>query len=257
LKTKIASIAVSPDLSLFHIGPPLDHGPLPSFFYLALSGPDSLCLDPFNQPVQFLQGKMIRVFSLTLPGHEANLPPENAIALWAEDLSRGVDFIGPFLESVSQAVDFAIRERFIDPKRLGIGGLSRGGFLAAHAAARDDRFQFLLGFAPLTKLRSLKEFATLQDNPKVDTLDVEHLSNLLAKRHSRFYIGNCDTRVDTRACFEFAMSLAKKAQEQKIRTPQVECIITPSIGRDGHGTSPEIFQQGAAWMAGCLEKHSV
>ncbi len=251
---KIVSLAVTPDLPLFHFGPPLDHGPLPSFFYFALSGPDSLCLDPFNQPVQFLQGKMIRVFSMTLPGHEANLPAENAILLWAEDIARGMDPIGSFLDNTAAAVDFAIRERFADPKRLAVGGLSRGGFIAAHVAARDVRFQFLLGFAPLTRLSTLKEFASMRDHPLIKDLDLENLSPSLAKLHSRFYIGNRDTRVGTRACFDFAMSLVEAAHAHKIRTPQVECFITPSMGRDGHGTSPEVFQDGAAWVAKCLQR---
>ncbi|HSX38783.1 MAG TPA: prolyl oligopeptidase family serine peptidase [Chlamydiales bacterium] len=253
MRNKIASLAVTSDLPLFHVGPALDHGPLPSFFYFALSGPDSLCLDPFNQPVQFIQGKMIRIFSLTLPGHEAELPAENAMNLWAEDFQKETDWIEKFLHSVSLAVEFAIRERFVDPEKMGIGGLSRGGFIAAHAAARDSRFKYLLGFSPLTSLSLLKEFSFLKTHPAVANLDTKILSASLAKRHCRFYIGNRDTRVGTRACFDFAMSIVEAAHEQKVRVPQVECFISPSIGRDGHGTSPEIFQQGADWMAQSLQ----
>ncbi len=191
---------------------------------------------------------------MTLPGHEAGLSPENAIGLWAEELAKGINPIDSFLDSFSLAVDFAIRQRFVDPKKMGVGGLSRGGFIASHAAARDERFRFLLGFAPLTRLSLLKEFAEMQDHPLVKSLDLEHLQNALAPCHSRFYIGNRDTQVGTRACFDFVMSLTEAAHAQKIRTPQVECFITPSIGRSGHGTSPETFYQGALWMAECLEK---
>lgn len=252
MKTKIASLSVTPDLPLYHIGPALDHGPLPSFFYFALSGPDSLCLDPFNQPVQFLQGKMIRIFSMTLPGHEANLSADNAMRVWAEDFSRNIDCISTFLDSVEQAIDFAIRERFVDPNKMGIGGLSRGGLIAAHAAARDERFKYLLGFAPVTRLSLLKEFTFLKEHPIIKSLDVQNLASALAPRHCRFYIGNRDTRVGTHELFHSVMSLVEAAHNQKIRTPQIECIITPSIGRDGHGTSPDIFKQGAMWMADCL-----
>jgi len=250
VKSKIASLAVSPGLSLYHAGPPLDLGPLPSFFYFSLSGPDSLTLDPFNQPVQFLHGKMIRVFSLTLPGHEAGLPPEGAMQIWADDLARGLDPIGVFLGVALQAVDFAVSERFADPQRLAVGGLSRGGFLAAHVAAKDPRFRFLLGFAPLTRLSALKEFSSLND--PLHHLDAHRLAPDLAERHSRFYIGNLDSRVGTRNCFDFAIAIADAAHAKKIRSPQVECFISPSIGRDGHGTSPEIFRQGADWIAGSL-----
>jgi esterase FrsA len=103
----------------------------------------------------------------------------------------------------------------------------------------------------LTRLSLLKEFASLQN---ISSYDVENLSNELASRHVRFYIGNRDTRVGTRACFDCIMRFVEAAHQQKIRTPQVECMITPSIGKDGHGTSFEIFQQGALWMAESLQK---
>lgn len=254
MKSKIAALSVAPDVALYHVGPALDHGPLPAFFYFALSGPDSLCLSPFNQPIQFLQGSMIRIFSMTLPGHEAGLPAENAISLWAADLAKGNNCIEDFLGKVSLAVDFAIRERFIDPTRMSVGGLSRGGFIAAHAAARDARFRFLLSFAPLTRLSSLKEFNSLHNLSFIQTLDTETLASALCKRHNRFYIGNRDIRVGTRDCFEFAMSIVEAAHAQKIRSPQVECFIAPSIGRDGHGTSLEVFQHGATWIKECLSK---
>ncbi len=249
MKNKIAALSVTPDITLYHIGPALDHGPLPTFFYFALSGPDSLTLDPFNQPVQFLHGKMIRVFSMTLPGHEADLPKENAMNLWAEDISKNINSLGEFLESVTEAVDFAVKEKFVDPEHLAVGGLSRGAFIASHVAARDDRFKYLLGFAPLTRLALIKEFAQLKNHKIVNQLDLSNLSQKLVDRHCRFYIGNRDTRVDTRSCFDFSMSIVDAAER---RSPQVECLITPSIGKDGHGTTPEIFHEGAAWIAQCL-----
>jgi prolyl oligopeptidase family protein len=249
---KIASIHVAPWITLYHTGPPLDYGPLPSFFYFALSGPDSLTRSPYNQPVQFLRGQAIRIFSMTLPGHENNLPIDGAMRLWAEEFSRGKDPLDSFLDSVKTALDFAIREKFINEEKLGVGGLSRGGFIAAHVAAREEKFRFLLTFAPLTRLSLLKEFASLQDHPLVLSYDVERLSEALHSRSSRFYIGNRDTRVGTKVCFDCAMGIVEAAHEKRIRTPQVECIVTPSIGKDGHGTSPEVFQQGAKWLAESL-----
>ncbi|HSX10327.1 MAG TPA: prolyl oligopeptidase family serine peptidase [Chlamydiales bacterium] len=246
MKTTCSALTVAPDVTLYHTGPALDHGPLPSLFYFAISGPDSLTLDPFNQPVQFLGGKMVRIFSMTLPGHEANLPASGAMSIWAEEQGKGID---PFLDSVQLAVDFAIREKFADPSKLGAAGLSRGAFIAAHLAARDERFRFLLGFAPLTRLSKLKEFAHLTENPFVNNLDLIHLAKALGDRHVRLYIGNHDTRVGTRECFDFAMALV---DHKSARTSQVELIIGPSIGHMGHGTSPEVFQQGAHWLENCL-----
>ncbi len=245
-------IAVSSGVSLFHVGPPLALGPLPSFFYFSLSGSDSLTKDPFNQPVQFLQGAKMRVFSMTLPGHEEGLSPHDALQLWARKMEGGLDPLGTFLNEVALAVDFAVKEKCIDPTRMGIGGLSRGALFAAHAAARDPRFRFLLGFAPLTQLSFTKEFAGMQNLPCVKNFDIQNLAPKLSERSTRFYIGNRDTRVGTRACVDVILAFAEDAYAKKIHSPLAECIITPSIGRDGHGTSPEVFRQGSEWIKQCL-----
>ncbi len=243
MKNLCNALAVTPSLTLYHTGPALDHGPLPSLFYFALSGPDTLCLDPFNQPVQFLHGKMIRIFSLTLPGHENNLPATQAMSLWAEDFQKGQDFLSPFFDAIQQAIDFAVKERFADPNKLSAAGLSRGAFVAAHVAARDPRFRHLLGFAPLTRLSKIREFAHF-DSPLANSFDLTELAPLLADRHVRLYIGNHDTRVGTRDCFDFAMSLVDHKKKA-----HVELNIYPSIGQMGHGTPPEIFKQGALWIS--------
>lgn len=249
MKNRCSALSVAPDVTLYHTGPALDLGPLPSLFYFAISGPDSLCLDPFNQPIQFLHGEMIRVFSMTLPGHENNLPAKEAMKIWADDISKGRDPVNDFLDSAKLAVDFAIREKFADPLKLATAGLSRGGFIAAHLAARDQRFRYIVGFSPMTRLSKIKEFSHLQENELAKQLDLKQLGGLLADRHLQLYVGNEDKRVGTRECFEFAISVV---QEKKGRTAQVELLIYPSIGLDGHGTPPEIFKQGADWLNNCL-----
>ena len=249
MNVKIAELKVAPNINLYHVGPPLDLGPLPSLFYFSLSGPDSLGLDPFNQPVQFSLGRMIRIFSLTLPAHENDLPPTQALKVWAEDYAKGADPLGEFLNQCALAVDFAIREKFGDPEKLAVAGLSRGGLLAFHLAAQDERFKSILAFAPITRLSKMKEFVSLKPNP---FFEAENLAESLCDRSVRLYIGNQDVRVGTRFCFDFAMALTDCAKQKKIRSPQIECFITPSIGIDGHGTSPEVFRQGTDWIASCL-----
>lgn len=246
MKILCNALNVAPDVTLYHVGPALDHGPLPSLFYFAISGPDTLTLDPFNQPVRFLQGHMIRIFSMTLPGHENGLPATSAMTLWADDLAKGIDCVGNFLDTVQLAVDFAVRERFVNPHKMAAAGLSRGAFIAAHLAARDERFRFLLGFAPLTRLATIKEFSHMQDHRLSNSLDLKNLADSISDRHTRLYIGNDDSRVGTRECFDFAMALV---EQKKTRTAHVELLIGPSIGAGGHGTSPEIFKQGADWIA--------
>jgi predicted esterase len=193
---------------------------------------------------------MIRIFSMTLPGHENDLPAKDAMKIWADDIAKGRDCVSDFLDAAQLAVDFAIKEKFADPEKLAASGLSRGAFIAAHLAAGDERFRHLLGFAPLSCLSKIKEFAHLKDHPLVDSLDLIHLSEKLSDRHVRMYIGNEDTRVGTKDCVDFAMSIVK---HKKTRVAQVELLIYPSIGQMGHGTPPEIFKQGADWIASHLK----
>lgn len=251
-KLPLCALQAGPDVALYHVGPPLDLGPLPSFFYFSLSGPDSLTLDPFNQPIQFLQGKMIRCFSMTLPGHENNLPATQAMKVWADDFEKKRDPIDEFLNAFAIALDFAIREKFVNPDKMAVGGLSRGGFIALHAAAREERFKQVLAFAPITELHKVREFSHLHEDSAVRSLDVIHLSPKLTKQQIRLYIGNNDTLVDTKSSFQFIMSVVEEANRKSIRSPAVEFFLHPSIGSRGHGTPPEIFRFGAEWISTCL-----
>ncbi len=238
-----------PEVEIAYLGPPLSSGPLPALFYFALSNKESLGLDPFNQPAAYLSSLNMRIFSITLPGHENNLPPTQALNLWAEEIARGHDMISSFVAKVKLAVDTLLSSEVLLKDQLAVAGLSRGAFIAAHAAALIPEFRSILGFAPLIQLRSIKEFQHLLDHPLVASLSLENLKPKLADRSVRFYIGNLDTRVGTSHCFHFIENLAQTAFENKVRSPPIELIIAPSIGRDGHGTSKATFHAGAKWAA--------
>jgi esterase FrsA len=216
------------------IGPPLEEGPMPTLFYFSLSARISLEQDPFNQPVQFLEGTPIRVFSVTLPAHENNLSPENAMDVWEERMKGGDLVIPPFIEKLKGIVDEL--KPHIKEGNLIAAGLSRGAYIACHLAAVCPEITHLLGFAPLTRFRAAKE------------LDLETLAPSLYNRTIRFYIGNHDTRVGTDYAFSFIDHLAKEAHKHRIRSSPIELIVGPSIGYQGHGTSPKIFKEGAAWV---------
>lgn len=251
-KLPISALEVLPDLSLYHVGPALDHGPLPSFFYFALSGESSLTLDPFNQPIQFMQKKMMRSFSLDLPAHERGLSPLDALKTWAEDYEKGRDPLGEFLDRALKAIDFALEQKLVDPAKMAIGGLSRGGLLAFHLAAQEKRFKNVVAFAPITKLQNAKEFSSLKNHPKVLSYDANHLVDSLYDQRIRLYIGNRDKRVSTRSSFEFLESLVEKGKEKNLKSSSIEMIISPSIGNMGHGTPPDVFKSGADWVLECI-----
>jgi len=249
-----SALQVSKEICLYHTGPSLDKGPMPGIFYFALSGEDSLCLDPFNQVVQFLTEYPVRVFSLTLPGHEADLPAEDALNVWAEDIRKGVNIFSEFSQMAIEAINFTVEENFVNDDQIALAGLSRGGFLASHVAAKDPRARFILLFAPLTVLGNAKEFQEMRDHPIVQSSNLLQIAESICDRHIRIYIGNRDQRVDTRSAFDLLEKLSEAAFQSKIRSAQIEMMISPSIGHLGHGTAPHIFKSGSDWLIECLLK---
>ncbi len=232
---------------LFYCGPALDDGALPAIIYLAISGSDSLTLDPLNQPVTFLsQRYKVRIFSLTLPAHEPPLKPQDAFAEWADAFSKKNDLLRPFIKRVAQAADFLIESQIAT--KVGIAGLSRGGFLALHSAAISTHLKTILAFAPVSQLGLSKEFSSLSSDPIVQQLDLSCICDKLFEKSIRVYIGNHDELVSTAACFSFIQRLSDTAYKNRIRSPQVEMIISPSIGYQGHGTAKHLFEEGAAWL---------
>lgn len=225
------------------LGPPLDAGPLPAVFYFSLSAHDSLHLDPYNQPAIYLSSPALRIFSVSLPGHDT-MPPTQALRFWADEIHHGRDVIHAFVTEIGTQIHDLIDQNVIDPKKLGAMGLSRGAFIATHVSALVPEIQHILGFAPLTRLSSVQEFQHLD----VERWDLTYLADKIYNRNVRFYIGNRDTRVGTESCCQFISALSNTAFENKISSSPIELIIGPSIGHKGHGTSPEIFQQGALWL---------
>jgi len=234
-------------VTLYAKGPPFEEGPLPAFFYFSLSGPDSLELDPFNQPVSGLEGKPLRIFSISLPFHD-DYDKREVVKVWVANIKKGKDFISPFINRCLSAIDEVIEKKVVHPEFLAAGGLSRGSFIAAHLAAKEPRIRALLGFAPLTQLSVSTSFQDIPNNPLIDRLSLFHLKEALVKTAVRFYIGNRDTMVNTTACYQLVRELTDTAFDQGVRSPQVELILSPSIGHKGHGTAPETFQDGARWI---------
>jgi pimeloyl-ACP methyl ester carboxylesterase len=236
-----------------YVGPDLDAGALPALFYFALSGDESLGLDPFNQPVAFLSKFPMRIFSLSLPFHGPGLSPHDALSYWAKEISQGHDLISAFVDGVKRAFDKLRLMGALLPDRVAVAGLSRGAFMACHVAAKIPEIKTILGFAPLTELIYAKEFQALQDHALARNLGLHALVNTLSLRTVRCYIGNLDTRVSTLLSFQFIEALAKAAQQAGVRSPPIELIIGPSIGQMGHGTSQEVFEKGARWVVEKLQ----
>lgn len=249
---RIKEIEGPTPLTIYHQGPE-DGRPRPSLFYFALSGQDSLTLDPFNYPITLLSNLPIHVFSFTLPRHEKSSEYRHAIAFWAKEIERGNDIISSFVKNVCQNIDFLIEKGLVDPHRMATAGLSRGGFIATHLAAQDKRIKTILGYAPMTDLFALEELSFLKENHLAQSLCLKSLIHKLLDKKLYFLIGNRDHKVGTSHCFDFIKDLAEAAYLNQHRSPQIECRITPSIGHKGHGTSNESFKDGIEWLKTKLE----
>lgn len=238
---------------IFFKGSPLSQGPLPAFFYFALAGDESLELSPYNHPILHLIDTPLRIFSFTLPFHGEGHNKFHAMEHWIRHLHAKESFLDNFLASTIQAIQWLIDSRIVDPLHIAVGGISRGGFIAAHIAARHPLIHTVLAFAPLTELKTLAEYqpfaSDLIFSKRLDQLSLESIiDSLLHVRSLRFYIGNRDMRVSTDAAFHFIRKLADATHDKRIRNHHCELFITSSIGHKGHGTAPETFEEGAAWI---------
>lgn len=240
-------------LPLFYCGPSLEEGPLPAFFYFALSGEESLALPPYNHPVLSLIGAPLRIFSFTLPFHGHGFDKFHAMEDWMSHLYKKDSFLEDFLQYTVKTIEWLISSQFVYPEHMGVGGLSRGGFIAAHVAAQVKQMRTLLAFAPVTRLQELVEFQPFKEDVSfsqyLDKWNLIALTDaLLHLSHIRLYIGNRDLRVGTDACYQFIRQLAEKGHEKRARHCIIELFITHSLGYKGHGTASPTFEEGALWL---------
>jgi len=239
-------------LPIFHVGPNLSSGPLPAFIYFALSGEESLTTSPYNAPISLLKGAPIRCFSFTLPAHGKEFESKQAMATWAKNLAQNSTYLTAFIDACEKNIQDLVTEGYIQEKFIAVGGLSRGGFIATHLAARDERISAILGYAPLTDLSYLEEFKMFSNHLNINDLKLEKIAHQLTRKKLRFYIGNRDVRVSTLACFNFINKIVEEAHIQGLRSSEAELIISPSVGYKGHGTLPPVFASGIEWLKNLL-----
>lgn len=234
------------DLDIFYVGPDLDEGALPAVFYFTSTGEQALLEDPFNQPVLEWSKQRMRVFSMTLPFH-GNVKNSEVIPHWQDDIIKAGSAIHSFVKDVISNIHYLISKDWINSNQFAVAGLSRGAFIAALVAMNEPLVDILCGFAPLIKLDYLDEFKSV---PKeiLKPFDFENYIDRFTTKKIKFYIGNHDIRVGTEASFNFLKSVVDRAYENKVRSPEIEFMMFPSIGHRGHGTPPYIFKDGAEWV---------
>jgi hypothetical protein len=229
-----------------YLGPDLDQGPLPAVFYFALSGQESLSLDPYNQPAVALLNFPMRVFSLTLPGHEPGRLPNESMKAFAKEMEQDNLTIPTFVQKVKGCLTHLEKNSVLSRDKTGLMGLSRGGFITSHIAANEPTIKYVLQFAPLTKISDRDTFKDVLNSSSFNT---DTLTDKLYEKTLRIYISNRDHRVGTENAFSFCQKLVEEAFSHSIRSPQIELILSAPIGHQGHGTTPKVFEEGASWLA--------
>lgn len=255
MNPRFKSFTTSSGAEIFYLGPDLTDGPKPTVIYFALSATETLFVDPFNQPALEIAEKGIRVFSWNLPFHEEGVEPWLAMDKCYDAIRTNPFFLIDFIDLSRNHLNALYQQGLIAPHPLGVMGLSRGGFMATHLAAQDERIKFILGFSPITEIDYLKDFED-SCNP-IEKINLEFLTKQLLHTQLRFYIGNNDERVSTDACYNFIKKLTQTFIGNGVRTAPVEMMISPSIGQKGHGTSPSIFKEGAEWLSKQILKKEI
>jgi dienelactone hydrolase len=233
---------------LYWLGPPLEEGSMPAFFFFALCGKRSLLEPSLNKAsLHLLQalGK-VRIFSFDLPFHKGIASHKASIQMWHDALANGEDFLSPFFSSCKQVIEYLESKETLFTERICIGGISRGGFVALHLAAILPQITHTLLFSPLID--------PALPNPCLFHLSLNTLIDRLAGKKIRIHVGNRDEIVYTEKCISFAQKLVNSCYEQRIKPAPIELHLYPSIGYQGHGTIDNSFLEGAVWLEKALKQ---
>ena len=114
-------------------------------------------------------------------------------------------------------------------------GISRGCLISLHIASALSEITSIVCFAPLLSLKTSNKLST------------DQLMTSLADKNIHFFVGHNDSLIGTNNVIEFNKNLIEACQTHKIN-PNIQTKISPSIGRYGHGTTDNIFHEGALWL---------
>jgi pimeloyl-ACP methyl ester carboxylesterase len=171
--------------------------------------------------------------SIELPGHGTD-PAGDGLTDWARRVAAGNDLIGEFLIELRSLIDALIRLQCTAPTQIALVGISRGAFLALHAAAAQLPIAHVIACAPVVALGALSEFAALQTHPYVLESRVA-ISGAVGLAHRSLYMvaGHIDPRVNTEEtiafwramtvvspCDDFCLRLVPSHDHQLVDTQQ-------------------------------------
>ncbi len=221
--------------------------PAPTLMIFSGSIENTLSKPYFRQCGNALSEKGYLCVSIDLPCHgkEAIKGEPSGIAGWNHRIAKGENIVEEFQKRASEVLDHLIETKIADPNRIAAAGTSRGGFLAIQFAAHDERVNCVAGFAPVTNLTALREFAGNEELPLVTRLSLESQAKRLAGKPVWVIIGDRDERVSTRSAMDFAMALSSEAVAKDVPS-QLELHVVSEPR--GHTTPKGAAEQAAIWV---------
>ena len=224
-----------------------DRLPAPTLFVLAGTIDSTLAKPTYRQCGNELFEHGFLCVSIDIPCHgtQAREGEPSGLGGWSARAANQDDFVAECNTRLSEVLDHLIDTGAADPDRIAACGTSRGGFLAIHFAAHDDRVRCVAGFAPVTDLEALSEFHEIADDPFVHSLSVSKQAERLAGRPVWIVIGDHDDRVGTDRSIALARRIANASREKgKESRVDLHVLAEPR----GHTTPPGSTRLAADWM---------
>ncbi|MCA9011532.1 MAG: prolyl oligopeptidase family serine peptidase [Planctomycetaceae bacterium] len=227
--------------------------PAPTLIMLA-STIDATLSEPYfrqcgNELAEF--GYLIVSLDIPCHGDQMTVGEPEGLTGWSYRAEHNDDFVAQSNVRLSKVLDDLIKTGITDPAGIAVGGTSRGGFLAMHFAAYDDRVKCVAAFAPVTELAALREFHATQEHPLVRKLSLLNQVEKLKGRPVWIVIGDRDDRVGTHHAIEIASRLSAAAKAQNIASNvELHVLSEPR----GHTTPQGSTRLAASWIQRCLNK---
>lgn len=250
-KTGDVKILTTPDGVEFGIWGRAPDQPAPTLVVLSGNIVDSFTRANFLKAGEQLEPLGYLCVSVDLPCHgKLAKPGYSNLTGWGKRAAAGDDFVADFNERMSVVLDYLIAEGMADPDKIVMTGTSRGGFLAIRYMAFDPRVAAAVGYAPVTDLRRLREFAVATGTPGVDDMSLAAHVPTLVGRPVWVLIGDRDERVGTDAAIDFMGKLSAAASAADV--PSRAELVVVSEPR-GHSTPRGTDLRAARWIHRVLE----
>ncbi len=226
--------------------------PAPTLFVFSGTIEETLGDPYFRQSGNILaeEGYLCVSVDLACHGRQRRADEPSGLGGWRFRAERDGDFVGETVSRLKRVLDHLIDTGRADTRKIAACGTSRGGFVALHFAARDDRVKCVAAFAPVTDLEVLREFNGLAEHPRVSSLAVSRQADKLAGRPVWLIIGDQDRRVGTDNTISLARRITSASLERKIPS-QVELHVMPEPR--GHTTPKGAAERAAGWIARQLD----